>query len=329
MTPRRRRRTIADAARAAGLGEVVRVHREHSDNPVTVVLWTLAGVGAIPAAIASIVLAAEGSTTWQWPLLVWAALAGVACLGVHIGGRHRIVVAEGGLVVWSRSSVRTVPWDEADDLALGSICNLGDVRDSIAQRRAVGAWTRRRTTGLAITGLVAAVAVWFTAVPMALHVFVGERPTDLEHFARMCDGAPSFGRAAPYTEPPPHPVAVYLSEGSGARPDYVARPRPEPDDVQLVGCARLIGNVSQYPLETCSYEGGHEWETYQGHYRVDVYEARTGRQVTSLPLDGAKPDGPCLPSILVVPGEPGGVERLTTEPSEESYRAGLDPLVHG
>jgi hypothetical protein len=294
------------------------------------VLWMPAVLSAPPAAIASIIMWSENSTTWQWPLFAWAALAGLAYLGVHVGpvldGRRWVAVADGGLVVWYRDCVETFPWDEARGVDVGRVCNLGDVRDSIAQGRPVGARTRRRITGLTITGLVTAVAVWFTAVPMAQNVFVGERPTDLTHFARTCDGGRPFGRTAAYAGPAPHPVALYV--GLGNFPDYVSDPRPEPDAVQLVGCVRLIGKVSPGPIEVCRYTEGHTSETYQGRYRVDIYEARTGRQVTSFNLDGDA-DDTCSRSILVERDAEGGTSKFHTHPSRESYRAQLDPLVNG
>ncbi len=336
MTAGRRRQAIADAARAAGLGEIVRVHREHSDLGVAVALWFLASVGSVPAVIVSLIMLSEDSTTWQWPLLACATAMGVAYLMTHVGparaGRQWVAVADGGLVMWSRHFVRTFAWDEAQGIDVGSACNLGDLRNSIALRRPVGAWTPRRVTGLTITGLVTAAAVWFTAVPIVLHVLVGERPTDLAHFARMCDGGPPFGRTAAYEGPAPHPIAVY-SESPGDFPDFHnGEPPPEPDTVQLVGCARLTGKASPNVLKTCSYEGGHGWETYQGRYRIDVYEARTGRAVTSFDLDGIGPDdigGTCPPFISVPKNAKGDSNTHHSEPSSDSYRAKLGPLVNG
>lgn len=332
MTVGRRRRAIAEAARTAGLGDVVRIHREYSSGAVPFLLWMLAGLSAIPAIIASISLVSVDSTTWQWPLLALATLVGIAWLWLQIGpvsgGRHWIAVADGGLILWSRKRVDTIPWNEARDVTLGSITSLGDVRDSITRRRAGRRWTRRRILRLTITGLVTAVAAWFTAVPMALHVFVGERPTDITQFARMCDGGKPFGRTADYAGKAPHPVLVFGDDVS-SYPNYMADPQPEPDTVQLVGCTRLLGTVPGAPVGECNYMGGHTWETYQGRYRVDIYEARTGRHVTSFNLDGIPPGDDCLPSILKPRDAPSDTSTFHTDPREEDYRAKLDPLVNG
>ncbi|MEQ7010644.1 hypothetical protein ABN028_31140 [Actinopolymorpha sp. B17G11] len=90
--------------------------------------------------------------------------------------------------------------------------------------------------------------------------------------------------------------------------------RPEPSEVQLVGCRRGAGRASQKVLRSCDYEGGHTVTVYQGRCQVDVYVVRTGRLVASLTINGGPDAGSCSDWILVDSDEPTG----------RSYETGLD-----
>ncbi|WP_370941886.1 hypothetical protein AB5J62_22530 [Amycolatopsis sp. cg5] len=322
MGPVRRRRAIAEAARAAGLGEIVRIHRGHARVQV---LWALVAIGSVPAAIVTLIQRSENSTTWQWPMLGWALLAGLAYLWTHLGptldGRQWIGVAQGGLVGWTSRQVWTATWAEAPDRRVEATCCAGDVRASIRRHAPAGQWTSRRLALLALVVLTTAAATWFAAVPIAATYLVGERPMTTGQFARMCEKGRSFGRTAAYTGSAPHPAVVFEASGGG----YTSDPVVEPDQVQLVGCAVLVDTGKA--LKSCAYEGGHHTESVQGRYRVDLYEAQTAAFVGTVRVDGSDSDE-CSPVIRVPLSEPRNSTSSTVlGPTNESYRALLAPFV--
>ncbi|WP_206789061.1 hypothetical protein [Amycolatopsis sp. MtRt-6] len=331
MEPRQRRRKLAEAARSAGLGELVRIHRGHGGGAVVTGLGVVVAIGSVPAGIATLIMLSEAVTTWQWPLLLWSALAGLTYLVGHVGpvsgGRRWVGVAHGGLVTWQRGSVRTATWAEARDVPAHGVCCAGDLRAAIERRAAVGTWTRRRITGLTVTVLATAAATWFAAVPIAAHVLLGERPLKVAQLARMCEGGRSFGRTAAYEGAAPHPAVVFDTAGFS---HYEPVPDTEVATVQLVGCAVLIGEGPA--IKGCDYQGDYHRATYQGRYLVEVYEAQTARHVGSFRIDGPGPDhvpAECPPSILVP--KSGGIQsdRAHTEPDAATYRTHLAPVVDG
>ncbi|HET6703961.1 hypothetical protein [Amycolatopsis sp.] len=331
MGPRQRRRELAEAAQSAGLGALVRIHRGHGAGAVVAGLGLVVAIGSVPTAIAVLIMRSEAVTTWQWPLLLWSALAGLAFLAGHVGpvsgGRRWVGVAHGGLVTWQRGSVRTAKWAEAGGLPADGVCCAGDLRAAIERRAAVGTWTRRRLTGLTVTVLATAAATWFTAVPIAAHVLLGERPLKVAQLARMCEGGRSFGRTAAYEGAAPHPAVVFTTAGFGG---YEPVSDDEVATVQLVGCAVLIGEGPA--IKSCDYEGGYHRETYQGRYLVEVYEAQTARHVGSFRIDGPGPDqleAKCAPSILVPESGDVQSDRAHTDPDEGTYRTHLAPFVDG
>ena len=329
-----RRRAIAEAARAAGLGELVRIHRGHREGAAITVLWCAVLGGSIPAGIAAVILRSEDSPIWQWPLLAWATLAGVTFLLSHTR-RHLVGVAHGGVVRWRRGSVSAATWAEAGTFETDHVCSSGDLRASITQGVPVGAWTRRRITGLTVTVLATAAATWFAAIPIAAHFLLGERPVKTAQFARMCEGGRSFGQAAAYAGSAPHPAVVF-NAGSPYW-DYAPVPDDEAAAVQLVGCAVLIGEGKA--LAGCDYQQGYSsgstrsdyhLDIYQGRYLVDVYEAQTARHVGSFRLDGAA-SAECSQRTLI-PGSrlgEGQSDRIRTDPDDDSYRSHLASFVDG
>lgn len=325
MGPGRRRRAIRDAAGDAGLGRVVRIHRRHSG--VAVGLWVLAGVGAVVAVIATLILLSERSTIWQWPLLGWSALVGLAFLVAHLGpvygGRHWVAVAERGVVVWNHDSVWTATWAEAPRLDEDSMCGARDLEDARLRRAPVGAWTPRRITSLAVLTLFTVAAVWFTAVPIARNYLVGDAPAKAGQLSRLCDGGRPFGRAVSYAGPAPHPVVVF-AEGSE---QYSSDPRIDAASVQLVGCVVITGGVK---AGQCDYEDGYRRDSYRGQYRVDVVEARTGRAVGSFPIEGGKLASGCGERIFVPSSETGDKLRKVYDiPDRENLRSHLTGFVGG
>ncbi|MFJ1768163.1 hypothetical protein ACIOD2_48145 [Amycolatopsis sp. NPDC088138] len=325
MGPGRRRRAIRDAAGAAGLGKVVRIHRKHSGG-VAIGLWVLTVVGAVVAVIATIILRSEDSTVWQWPLLGWSALAGLAFVVTHVGpvygGRHWIAVAERGVVVWQRDAGWTATWAEMPALDEDTMCGARDLEEARLRRAPVGAWTPRRITGLTVLTLAAAAAVWFTAVPIARNYLVGDAPAKAGQLGRLCDGGRVFGQAAAYTGPAPHPVVVF-GEGSEL---YSSDPRIDAASVQLVGCVVVTGGEE---AGHCDFEDGYRTESYHGRYRVDVVETRTGRAVGSFPVEGGKLVLRCAEALFVRPSESGKLRRFYDLPDREDLGAHLAGFVGG
>ncbi|MEU8638931.1 hypothetical protein AB0C38_42645 [Amycolatopsis sp. NPDC048633] len=325
MGPGRRRRAIRDAAGAAGLGTVVRIHRKHS--AVANALWFLVVPGAIAAAIATIILRSEDSTIWQWPLLGWSALVGLAVLVAHFGpvpgGRHWVAVAERGVVVWQRDAGWTATWAETPQLDEGSMCGARDLEAARFRRAPVGAWTPRRITSLTVLTLFTVAAVGFTAVPIARNYLVGDVPAKAGQLNRLCDGGRAFGQAAAYAGPAPHPVVVF-AEGSSR---YASDPKGEAASVQLVGCVVVTGGDL---VKQCDYEDGYRTERYRGRYRVDVVEARTGRSVGSFPVEGGKLGSGCGERLFVPSSETGHKVRKDYDlPDEENLGAHLAGFVGG
>lgn len=197
-----------------------------------------------------------------------------------------------------------------------------------------------RAVRVVVLGSVTALAVWFAGVPVALNIVLGERPADATDLARICTGGSAFGRAAAYRGPGPHPVAVYRAEES----DYPVYPEsfggadgsPKPDAVQLVGCARSLGRASEDPLESCGPytslgipgTGGYWYDTYEGRYRIDLYEARTGHRVGSITLDGSGRADPCDPTIVVAQSRTPHRDSRETTPDPAGYAARLSRFVN-
>jgi hypothetical protein len=324
-----RRRQIADAAREAGLGAVVRVHRGHV--PIAEgVLGKLATAMFIAAALAgwgATALRSADSTAWQWPLLAWCAAAATAYLWVHLGpvrgGRRWVGVAECGLVVWTNGHARARTWDEVTSADTRQICDSGEVRAAVNRRGPAGAWSPRRSIEVTATVVTTAAAIWFTLVPIALTVALGAQPTALAQFTRMCHGGGPFGRGAPYAGPAPHPTVVY-TETDRLDP-YRDDPDPEPGAVQLVGCVRADGVAPATPVD-CEYAGGSTRKVLQGRYRLDVYEARTGRVAASFAFEGYQPG--CSPVITESAGTGPTSSTYTSAYDARNYQTQLRALVN-
>ncbi|MEV0355149.1 hypothetical protein AB0H71_03710 [Nocardia sp. NPDC050697] len=167
-------------------------------------------------------------------------------------------------------------------------------------------WPRFQVGGTAVLlTLAALVAVFFVVV----HVARENRPA-LADYAAMCDKPQPFTGAA---EPKPGPVGVYAAGDLNAvsPPGDPALPRAaRPEDVQWVACATRTGVGA--PVANCRYPDGSELALIAGRYRLTVYEARTGRTVSSadVPGDwfapGTIPIGdPCAAAAGAAPDQPG------------------------
>jgi hypothetical protein len=158
-----------------------------------------------------------------------------------------------------------------------------------------------------------------------------ERLDSLWDFKRLCVDQVGNESAAAYRDPAPHPLAFFPFTGDS---DFATSGKgaaePEPKEVQLVACANLIRRVSDTPIAACAYKdhAGSSYYVgyYQGRYQVTVYEARTGRTVGSIRLNGPK-NQDCAPEDLVVEGE--HITEREVEPSATDYATALSGYVTG
>ncbi|UQS22895.1 hypothetical protein L1857_08725 [Amycolatopsis thermalba] len=337
-------RVLAEHAEAAGFGRLVRVHRTFREPVAGAMLGVL---GLVPAGIAAFYLVLNDSTAWRWIVLGYAALlwatAAWTWWGPVPGGRCWFGAAERGLVVWvPGAEPEALRWEQVEVAeGLRLVWNTGSrpigrvwARDELVRTvRSGRPYPPRRTPRLAAGALAVALSglvVWFTAVPLALELAFGERPREITDLARLCTGGEAFGQAPAYSGPGPHAVAVY--EGSGF-PDYLqgftsAEAWPPPaDEVQLVGCSRLIGQAAPAAIRSCEYEDGSTRVTYQGRYAVTVVEARTGRPVAEFTVDGAPTVDDCQLTIVVPSGNRGVKHTSYTTPDDAAFAAHLTPLV--
>ena len=363
------RRRAAEYAARASFGRVVRVHEEQSDSTIFGVLVGITCIAFVVAGLAVFGLALSGLPAWRLVVLGWVALLLLTLAVwrwgpvEHPDGRRWFGVTEGGLLVWSpelETEPQAIPWSALratrrivgpsgavirlvwqDDgvehtFDLPNVFGRKVLLRTVEHRGPVPPRSPLRVAGNAVVGLATALVLWFVAVPVALDIVFGEKPDNVTDLFRMCEGGEAFGRAAPYRGSGPHPLAVY-NDGTGY-PDYlpglewVDSPWPPPDEVQkvqLVGCGQLVGRASPTPLGNCNYEGGYNTTTYQGRYRIDVYEARTGRRITSVTVDGrAESSGGCMPRI-VVPSDRPQQTVVETLPDDAAYEAQLYALVNG
>lgn len=372
----RSRQAIQAAADAAGLGRIVRVHREHRPAEKAVIA---AGLGVVFAAVLTLILILGQSPLWPLPGFVATLLIACVLLAMHYGpvrgGRRWFAVADGGLLVWSpdkdpvivpydglvvreragavRQATRTGPatttppetrltWPDGlggeRSLVLPPTCSSADLLIALRARHPVPAWAARRTTGVAAQAVVAVVLV-ILAVPLARIAVLGPPATYADLF-RTCAGGGGLGQAAEYSGEGPHPMLLYIEHSGGLGfidyPDEgfpdpaLASPpsKPDLDTVQLVACAHLDGEGAT--LAGCSYSGNTDYETVQGRYRVEVYEANTGREVTSATvLGGMDADKDCKPLVDVPQGKAGRDNVSATPPERAEVERTLGTLVTG
>ncbi|MBK1787196.1 hypothetical protein [Prauserella cavernicola] len=333
-----RRAKIEETAAEHGLGRVVRVHREHAPAFLAA---GLAGVGTLVAAIVAGIMAASAARLWPLPLFIAAVVIGLVVLYFHVGpvpgtGRRWYAVAEHGLLIVSRREEPiAITYDQRERiraLEVSGTCSISDLRD-VRRRLGPGRrWSRRRLVGLASYGLVAALVV-VSGWPVGTYVVLGP-PLEKLDFADTCaDGGGGHRRAAAHSGDT-HPIAAFLDYGGGfvSRADASFPPGTALDTesadlsvVQLVACATAIGVVSSTPLGECSY-GTVTDRLYQGSYRLDVFEARTGRKVVSSQLAGSTTEG--CPSLRTVPRgtSPPESRDIVTEVDTEDFRRALAPL---
>ncbi|WP_430496083.1 hypothetical protein ACQRWP_17305 [Micromonospora trifolii] len=348
MGGRRLRRGVAEHAERAGIGRVVRLHRQHR-NGDSIVGWLI--LASFPAVIAVGALLLVGSPHWRPVVVGYAALCWGAAAWRHWGpiagpdGRRWFVVAERGLLIWSAESnavVWTIRWGalraqsgalawhedgQVHELVVPAVSRRKALLRSIDNRTLGPSWSASRLASMASAGLVTVLVAQFAAVPLALDIIRGERPGDFHDLFRICDGGRAFSGAPSYRGPGPHPVAVRLWTSHDLQ---VQADRLAPDVVQLIACPNQIGRSSE-PLRSCAWEDGSTEMEYQGHYRVDVHEVSTGRNVTSFEIAGSSDVRPvlaCSPYHYDLDDRPDHSEPVTY-PTEAALATRLSPLVDG
>ncbi|MFG1869831.1 hypothetical protein [Micromonospora arborensis] len=348
MGGRRLRRVVTEHAERAGLGRVVRMHRQHR-NAESIVGWLI--LASLPAVVAAGAFLLAGSPHWRSVVVGYAALGWGAAAWRRWGpipdpdGRRWFVVTERGLLIWSTKSntalwaipgqtLRTqggsLAWHDdgqAHELVVPAVSQRKALLRSIDNQAPDPSWSVGRLASMASAGLATVLVAQFAAVPLALDVIRGERPGDIEDLFRICDGGQAFSGAPPYRGPGPHPVAVRLWTSHDLR---VQADRLASDDVQLVACPHQIGRSSE-ALRSCTWENGSTEIEYQGHYRVEIYEARTAREVTSFEISGSDYVSPvlaCAPYHVNLDERPDHSE-VESYPTEAALAARLGPLVDG
>lgn len=359
------RAMAADRAVAAGLGEVRRVHRQRQHAlgwVIGVAALTLAG------GFVTFLLVLTKSVLWQIPVFVVCVTACAGWLttlfGPIAGGRQFFAVAERGVLRWTaggadhdairydRASVhrkpRRIVWsepggDERRVLVLPPMSARPALLAAVEQGRPGRAGSAAPAAATLGAIVLAAATVW-SGAPLVEDVVIGP-PVTGDDLAGVCVDGAGLGRAAAYQGAGPHPTVVTSEVVPGEPPSegqlYLSYPDftlPEArktsggatyDDVQLIACLRLVKQPGETPLSTCAYQGGNTDDLYQGHYRLDVIEAHSGRTVTSMMLDGTSQADPCTEITLRSEGNDGTESSYYSSPDDGTYRQLLGPLYTG
>jgi hypothetical protein len=182
--------------------------------------------------------------------------------------------------------------------------------------------------------LAAGSLVWFGAVSAAVELIRGERPKDVFALSRMCDGGGAFRGSARYRGAAPHSVVV-VQEGVT---DHVVGAQspggnwPAGRLMQLVACGRQIGRARPDALASCPYQpvltgSAHTVNLYRGRYEYDVRQARTGRRVGTVTVDG-DPDPKCGGSWVFNENSPQTVD-VDGDPTPAQLDVAFAALVNG
>jgi hypothetical protein len=335
----RTRQAMAEYAREAGFGRVVRVHRPLRGSWLVVSL-VMAVVLGVPAA--GFALLIVDPWLWRWPVLGLAALVALLIAARRWGPpgpREELrwfVVAERGLMVltwdsvkvalpWESVSVdrvmavRRIVWSDGEDQAV-AVVGRRDLLAAVERGGRIASWTPRRFARTATLGVAAALVAVFVVVPVALDVVLGQRPHELTDLAEVCAGE-GIGRAAAYEGDGPHPIAVF---GDHPTPEYSAG--AQADTVQLVGCQRSTSGSAPEATASCSYEGGYTLTIRQGTYEITVREARTGRVLAVVDIDGERTTD-CLDALYVRTDDPSSDQEYLTIPDPAAYERALSDVT--
>ncbi|MFF7792273.1 hypothetical protein [Streptomyces sp. NPDC007991] len=355
------RRSLPRLATRAGLGEVHRVH--HERRPVPVLLIAKLGLDWAMVLLLAKALSELDMDPGTRPaaVLLWLALSwgGLAYWLLARDGRRWIAVCDGGLLVGTAGTdTIAIAWPTTEGLtpAHGPGIRRGSLRlswldggkqryvtlrmmtdrDALAEavegRRPVPKPPHGRI--LAGSGIVAVACavVWALTLSPLADIIMARRPYYLRDLASVCAQATAesdaaYAKSAPYHGSAPHP-AVLFAEEDDSDPVVTATgtgsDTPDPDDVQLVACSRLERRT--YDM-TCAFSHGVSVSYYKARYRVDVYEARTGRKVTARTLDAD--NHLFCGGVIELHGKGGGHEEDVSVPSRDDYQRILDEVAAG
>lgn len=353
MRTTRTRRSLSRLVADADLGPVRRIHRQRRDLKLELVLGLTPGVAMIGGLVAVV--------SWRLALVLpaaaylallcwtrWAPIPGPA-------GRRWYAVCDGGLLIWSRRmpAHESIPWtslkrprrfvtaparlsriswmdgEEETSLDLVTVSARKSLVASIGARRPSRASVLPPSRA-AVAGAGLLALALFSTMPWIITALYGEKPGSLTSFARMCFGGSSFGRAAAYNDQGPHPLVYFppISRIPTSLPVDERGTAAAARDVQLVACSRANGRTSDKEVRYCSYEGGYSRVYFQGRYEVDVYEARTGRQVGHRTLVGNISTVDC-PSRVYSSIDITGRHEEETYPEQDDYNTALSGFVTG
>lgn len=190
----------------------------------------------------------------------------------------------------------------------------------------------RRPVALLTAGVLVVVALVASAFAAS-----GIARFDIEEYEWMCAEPRGFTTAAAYTSTGPSPV--YLAGDlwtAGIAGSPVWRPE-DPSSVQLIAC--LSSTRTGTLVRTCQYAPtggspiGRTLNLFRGVHRVTVYEARTGRLLAGVEVDGerfsADPVSTETDICRAAEGAPddGLPGRRYGRLSQRQVRDVLDPLV--
>ncbi|WP_169332400.1 hypothetical protein [Nocardia brevicatena] len=190
----------------------------------------------------------------------------------------------------------------------------------------------RRPVALLTAGVLVVVALVASAFAAS-----GIARFDIEEYERMCAEPRGFTAAAAYASTGPSPVYLVGDlRVAGIAGSPVWRPE-DSSSVQLVACLSSLRTGTL--VRTCQYEPtggspiGRTLNLFRGVHRVTVYEARTGRLLAGVEVDGerfsADPVSTETDICRAAEGAPddGLPGRRYGRPSQRQVRDVLDPLV--
>ncbi|MBR8643541.1 hypothetical protein KEF29_39730 [Streptomyces tuirus] len=348
-------RSLPGRAAEAGLGAVRRVHHERWSWPALLIAKLVLDAAMVPLLIPGLSeLDADPSArpfaVSGWLLASWAALA-YWVLGRS--GRRSYAVCDGGLLIRRDGTGTTetiaIPWDAVESispqtrrlhwldggkqryLTFRTVTARDALIESVESRQPVPAPPApRRLAGPGLTAVAAIVVLWVLTLSPFADIVMADRAYYLKDFASLCTTTgTSYSESAPHTSTGPHPAALF-DEEHGTDPvatstgDAKATAAPDPDDVQLVACSRLVRRQLDM---VCTYDGGESSLTFhRARYRIDVYEARTGLRVGGQTVDADDTDS--CPHWVVLNGKRGHEEDLAV-PAKEEYQRIIEDVAAG
>lgn len=240
-----------------------------------------------------------------------------------------------------RVTGRRVIWRDAEEerqLTVSPMVGRRDLLTAFDRRAPVPERAASRIGPPAVAAVLVLLAagslVWFGAVPVAVELVRGERPKDVFALSRICDGGGPFRGSARYRGAAPHPVVVVNETGA----DHVAGAQsasgnwPAGRLMQLVACGRPVGRAKPDALASCPYQpvltgSAHTVNLYQSRYEYDVRQARTGRHVGTVTVDGDT-DPTCSDSWTFTENDPHTVE-VDLDPTPAQLDTAFAALVNG